>query len=154
MCNVGRTGAATPATKLKPVCFGGVTVTNATLHNAGQVARRDVRVGDAVIVRRAGDVIPEVVAVVPGMRPPDAAPWAMPAQCPVCGSDIVREEGESVARCTGELSCEAQRTPSVFNFASRRALDGDGPGARSMQALGEFGPPASVAQLYPRPRAA
>src|SRR3546814_10624206 len=109
---------------------GGVTVTNATLHNADQVARLDVRVGDTVIVRRAGDVIPEVVAVVPGMRPPDAAPWAMPAQCPDCGSDIVREEGESVARCTGALSCAAQRKQSVFHFASRRALDGDGLGER------------------------
>ncbi|HEY9541440.1 MAG TPA: NAD-dependent DNA ligase LigA, partial [Luteimonas sp.] len=146
--NIGRTGAATPAAKLKPVFVGGVTVTNATLHNADQVARLDVRVGDTVIVRRAGDVIPEVVAVVPGMRPPDAAPWAMPAQCPVCGSDIVREEGESVARCTGELSCAAQRTQSVFHFASRRAMDVDGLGERYIEALGEFGQLDSVADLY------
>src|SRR3546814_13536801 len=87
---------------------GGVTVTNATLHNADQVARLDVRVGDTVIVRRAGDVIPDVVAVVPGLRPPDAAPWAMPAQSPVFGSDLVRAEGVSVARCTGELTCAVQ----------------------------------------------
>src|SRR3546814_807047 len=146
--NIGHTGAATPAAKLKPVFVGGVTVTNATLHNADQVARLDVRVGDTVIVRRAGDVIPEVVAVVPGMRPPDAAPWAMPAQCPVCGSDIVREEGESVARCTGELSCAAQRTQSVFHFASRRAMDVDGLGERYIEALGEFGQLDSVADLY------
>src|SRR5690606_28505762 len=131
-----------------PVFVGGVTVTNATLHNADQVARLDVRVGDTVIVRRAGDVIPEVVAVVPGMRPPDAAPWAMPAHCPVCGSDIVREEGESVARCTGELSCPAQRTQSVFHFASRRAMDVDGLGERYIEALGEFGYLDSVADLY------
>ncbi|HZW18492.1 MAG TPA: NAD-dependent DNA ligase LigA [Luteimonas sp.] len=146
--NIGRTGAATPAAKLAPVFVGGVTVTNATLHNADQVARLDVRVGDTVIVRRAGDVIPEVVAVVPGMRPPDAAPWAMPAHCPVCGSDIVREEGESVARCTGELSCPAQRTQSVFHFASRRAMDVDGLGERYIEALGEFGYLDSVAGLY------
>ncbi|MFC3715425.1 NAD-dependent DNA ligase LigA [Luteimonas soli] len=146
--NIGRTGAATPAAKLRPVFVGGVTVTNATLHNADQVARLDVRVGDTVIVRRAGDVIPEVVAVVPGMRPPDARPWAMPEHCPVCGSDIVREEGESVARCTGELSCAAQRTQSVFHFASRRAMDVDGLGERYIEALGEFGHLDSVADLY------
>ena len=146
--NIGRTGAATPAAKLAPVFVGGVTVTNATLHNADQVARLDVRVGDTVIVRRAGDVIPEVVAVVPGMRPPDAAQWTMPKQCPVCGSDIVREEGESVARCTGELSCPAQRTQSVFHFASRRAMDVDGLGERYIEALGESGHLDSVADLY------
>ena len=146
--NIGRTGAATPAAKLAPVFVGGVTVANATLHNADQVARLDVRVGDTVIVRRAGDVIPEVVAVVPGMRPPEAAPWVMPAHCPVCGSDIVREEGESVARCTGELSCSAQRTQSVFHFASRRAMDVDGLGERYIEALGEFGYLDSVADLY------
>jgi DNA ligase (NAD+) len=146
--NIGRTGAATPAAKLAPVFVGGVTVSNATLHNADQVARLDVRVGDTVIVRRAGDVIPEVVAVVPGMRPPGARPWAMPMHCPVCGSDIVREEGESVARCTGELSCPAQRTQSVFHFASRRAMDVDGLGERYIEALGESGHLDSVADLY------
>jgi DNA ligase (NAD+) len=146
--NIGRTGAATPAAKLAPVFVGGVTVTNATLHNADQVARLDVRVGDTVIVRRAGDVIPEIVAVVPGMRPPDAQPWAMPKHCPVCGSDIVREEGESVARCSGELSCPAQRTQSVFHFASRRAMDVDGLGERYIEALGESGHLESVADLY------
>src|SRR5690606_19085579 len=133
---------------IHPVCGRGVHVTNPTLHAADRVARLDVRVGDTVIVRRAGDVIPEVVAVVPGMRPPDARPWAMPAQCPVCGSDIVREEGESVARCTGELACAAQRTQSVFHFASRRAMDVDGLGERYIEALGEFGYLGSVADLY------
>src|SRR6185312_9979057 len=97
--NIGRTGAATPAAKLKPVFVGGVTVTNATLHNADQVARLDVRIGDTVIVRRAGDVIPEVVSVVLDKRPAHTRPWKMPAHCPVCGSAIVREEGEVVARC-------------------------------------------------------
>ena len=127
---------------------GGVTVTNATLHNADQVARLDVRVGDTVIVRRAGDVIPEVVSVVTAERPRGTVPWAMPAQCPVCGSDIVREEGEAVARCSGELACAAQRTQSVFHFASRRAMDVDGLGERYIEALGEFGYLESVADLY------
>jgi DNA ligase (NAD+) len=146
--NIGRTGAATPAAKLVPVFVGGVTVTNATLHNADQVARLDVRVGDTVIVRRAGDVIPEVVRVVPDLRPKGTKPWAMPAHCPICGSDIVREEGEVVARCTGELACSAQRTQSVFHFASRRAMDVDGLGERYIEALGEFGYLESVADLY------
>jgi DNA ligase (NAD+) len=146
--NIGRTGAATPAAKLRPVFVGGVTVTNATLHNADQVARRDVRVGDTVNVRRPGDVIPEVVSVVVAERPRGTVPWTMPAHCPVCGSDIVREEGEVVARCSGELACAAQRTQSVFHFASRRAMDVDGLGERYIEALGEFGYLASVADLY------
>jgi DNA ligase (NAD+) len=146
--NIGRTGAATPAAKLVPVFVGGVTVTNATLHNADQVARLDVRVGDTVIVRRAGDVIPEVVRVVPELRPKGTQPWAMPAHCPICGSDIVREEGEVVARCSGELACAAQRTQSVFHFASRRAMDVDGLGERYIEALGEFGYLRTVADLY------
>jgi DNA ligase (NAD+) len=146
--NIGRTGAATPAAKLAPVFVGGVTVTNATLHNTDQVARLDVRVGDTVIVRRAGDVIPEVVRVIPELRPAGTTPWAMPAHCPICGSDIVREEGQSVARCTGELACAAQRTQSVFHFASRRAMDVDGLGERYIEALGEFGYLESVADLY------
>ncbi|HET6907086.1 MAG TPA: NAD-dependent DNA ligase LigA, partial [Rhodanobacteraceae bacterium] len=146
--NIGRTGAATPAAKLRPVFVGGVTVTNATLHNADQVARLDVRVGDTVIVRRAGDVIPEVVRVLPEMRPKGTKPWAMPTHCPICGSDIVREEGEAVARCTGELTCAAQRTQSVFHFASRRAMDIDGLGERYIEDLGEFGYLRSVADLY------
>jgi DNA ligase (NAD+) len=146
--NIGRTGAATPAAKLKPVFVGGVTVTNATLHNADQVARLDVRVGDTVIVRRAGDVIPEVVRVVPEMRPKGTKPWQMPKHCPICGSDIVREEGEAVARCTGELACAAQRTQSVFHFAGRRAMDIDGLGERYIEDLGDFGYLRSVADLY------
>jgi DNA ligase (NAD+) len=146
--NIGRTGAATPAAKLRPVFVGGVTVTNATLHNADQVARLDVRVGDTVIVRRAGDVIPEVVSVVAAERPRGTVPWTMPAHCPVCGSDIVREEGEVVARCSGELACAAQRTQSVFHFAGRRAMDVDGLGERYIEALGELGYLTSVADLY------
>ncbi|MER3546324.1 MAG: DNA ligase (NAD(+)) LigA [Rhodanobacteraceae bacterium] len=146
--NIGRTGAATPAAKLKPVFVGGVTVTNATLHNADQVARLDVRVGDTVIVRRAGDVIPEVVRVVSELRPKGTKPWEMPKYCPICGSGIVREEGEAVARCTGELACAAQRTQSVFHFAGRRAMDIDGLGERYIEDLGEFGYLRSVADLY------
>jgi DNA ligase (NAD+) len=146
--NIGRTGAATPAARLKPVFVGGVTVTNATLHNADQVARLDVRVGDTVIVRRAGDVIPEVVRVVIERRPDGTEPWRMPALCPVCGSQIEREEGESVARCMGGLSCAAQRVQAVFHFASRRAMDIDGLGERLIEGLSDFGFVASVADLY------
>ena len=146
--NIGRTGAATPAVKLLPVFVGGVTVTNATLHNADQVARLDVRVGDTVIVRRAGDVIPEVVSVVLDKRPPHTRPWKMPAQCPVCGSEIVREEGEAVARCTGGLTCAAQIVQAVFHFAGRRAMGIDGLGERYIADLAEFGYVRTVADLY------
>jgi DNA ligase (NAD+) len=146
--NIGRTGAATPTARLAPVHVGGVTVTNVTLHNADHVARLDVRIGDTVIVRRAGDVIPEVVRVVIEKRPAKTKPWTMPAQCPICGSDIVREEGESVSRCTGELTCAAQRTQALFHFASRRAMDIEGLGERYIDSLGELGYVKSVADLY------
>jgi DNA ligase (NAD+) len=146
--NIGRTGAATPTVRLAPVLVGGVTVTNATLHNADQVARLDVRVGDTVIVRRAGDVIPEVVRVVLENRPPRTKPWRMPTHCPICGSDIVREEGEAVARCTGELTCAAQRTQALFHFAGRRAMDIEGLGERYIEDLGDLGYVKSVADLY------
>src|SRR6185437_11140087 len=124
--NIGRTGAATPFAVMQPVQVGGVTVTKATLHNMDQVARLDVRAGDTVIVRRAGDVIPEVVRVNLELRPPGTKPWHMPKHCPVCGSAIVREEGEVVARCTGGLVCAAQRTQAIAHFASRRAMDEQG----------------------------
>jgi len=146
--NIGRTGAATPTARLTPVFVGGVTVTNATLHNADQVARLDVRVGDTVIVRRAGDVIPEVVRVIPELRPKKTTPWQMPEHCPICNSAIVREEGESVARCTGGLTCAAQRTQAVFHFAARRAMDIDGLGERYIEELGDLGYLDSVAGLY------
>jgi DNA ligase (NAD+) len=146
--NIGRTGAATPAAKFKPVFVGGVTVTNATLHNADQVARLDVRIGDTVIVRRAGDVIPEVVSVVLDKRPAHARPWQMPAHCPVCGSAIVRDEGEVVARCSGGLSCAAQRVQAIFHFAARRAMDIDGLGERYIEDLCDLGYVHSVADLY------
>ncbi|WP_347260006.1 NAD-dependent DNA ligase LigA [Rudaea sp.] len=146
--NIGRTGAATPTARLKPVFVGGVTVTNATLHNADQVARLDVRIGDTVIVRRAGDVIPEVVSVVADAGHAARPPWTMPAICPVCGSEIVREEGEAVARCTGGLSCAAQVQQAIFHFASRRAIDIDGLGERYIEDLTELGYVKSVADLY------
>ena len=146
--NVGRTGAVTPWALMRPVHVGGVTVTRATLHNADHVARLDVRDGDTVIVRRAGDVIPEVVQVVLDQRPPGTRPWAMPRACPVCGSEVVREEGAAVWRCSGELSCPAQLVQSVFHFASRRAMDIDGLGERYIESLAEFGYLRDVSDLY------
>ncbi|AKC87830.1 NAD-dependent DNA ligase LigA [Pseudoxanthomonas suwonensis] len=146
--NVGRTGAVTPWALMQPVQVGGVTVTRATLHNADHVARLDVRNGDTVIVRRAGDVIPEVVQVVADRRPPDAAPWTMPTTCPVCGSEVVREEGAAAWRCSGELSCPAQLVQSLFHFASRRAMDIDGLGERYIESLAEFGYLRDVSDLY------
>ncbi len=146
--NVGRTGAITPWALMQPVQVGGVTVTRATLHNADHVARLDVRNGDTVIVRRAGDVIPEVVQVVPDRRPAGALPWSMPTACPVCGSEVVREEGAAVWRCSGGLSCPAQRVQAVFHFASRRAMDIDGLGERYIESLADFGYLQDVSDLY------
>ena len=132
---VGRTGAVTPVARLKPVFVGGVTVSNATLHNMDEVQRKDVRVGDTVIVRRAGDVIPEVVRVLPERRPAGTRKVELPAQCPVCGSDIERLEGEAVARCSGGLYCAAQRKEAVKHFASRRAMDIEGLGDKLIEQL-------------------
>jgi len=152
--NVGRTGAVTPWVLMQPVQVGGVTVTRATLHNADQVARLDVRNGDTVIVRRAGDVIPEVVRVIEERRPLDERgnpihpPYQLPTECPVCGSAVEREEGEVVARCTGGLFCPAQRVQALFHFASRRAMDIEGLGERFIAALVEFDMVRSVADLY------
>ncbi|HSX64041.1 MAG TPA: NAD-dependent DNA ligase LigA, partial [Pseudoxanthomonas sp.] len=146
--NVGRTGAVTPWVLMQPVQVGGVTVTRATLHNADQVARLDVRNGDTVIIRRAGDVIPEVVSVVLDRRPPGAQPWSMPSHCPVCGSELVREEGEAVWRCSGELTCAAQRKEAIGHFASRRAMDIEGLGERFIEVLSDLGYVTSVADLY------
>lgn len=145
---IGRTGAATPVARLTPVHVAGVIVTNATLHNADQIARLDVRVGDHVIVRRAGDVIPEVAGVILERRPDGTQPWQMPTHCPVCGAEIVREEGEAVWRCSGELSCPAQRKESLRHFASRRAMDIEGLGDRYIEDLSDLGYLASIADLY------
>ena len=132
---VGRTGKLTPVAKLAPVFVGGVTVTNATLHNEDEARRKDVRVGDTVIVRRAGDVIPEVVAVVPDKRLGDAAVFSMPLVCPVCGSTAVREEGEADHRCTGGLFCSAQRKQAILHFAQRRAVEIEGLGDKLVEQL-------------------
>ncbi len=145
---IGRTGAATPVARLKPVHVAGVVVTNATLHNADQIARLDVRVGDTVIVRRAGDVIPEVVSVIAERRPEGTAPWQMPRECPVCGAEIVREEGEAAWRCSGELSCPAQRKEAIAHFASRKAMDIDGLGDKYIETLVDAGIVRGVADLY------
>ncbi len=135
MPSVGRTGVITPIAVLKPVQVSGVTVTHATLHNQDEVDRKDVRIGDTVIVRRAGDVIPEVVAVVAGKRPDGAAKWHMPPRCPVCGSHVVREEGEAAHRCMGGLVCAAQRMGALLHFASRRAMDIEGLGDKLVEQL-------------------
>lgn len=146
---VGRTGAITPVARLVPVFVGGVTVTNATLHNEDEVRRKDVRVGDTVIVRRAGDVIPEVLAVVLDKRPmPEPAMWALPAACPVCGSHVVREEGEAVARCSGGLFCSAQRKEAIRHFCGRRMMDIEGLGDRYIDNLVECNLVHGVADLY------
>ncbi len=160
---VGRTGAITPVARLAPVFVGGVTVTNATLHNEDEVRRKDVRVGDTVIVRRAGDVIPEVVAVVLERRPmedvpgsdlfnaaqqPKHPPFELPKSCPVCGSHVVREEGEAVARCSGGLFCSAQRKEAIRHFAGRRMMDIEGLGERYIDNLVELEYVHGIADLY------
>ena len=145
---VGRTGALTPVARLEPVFVGGVTVTNATLHNEDEIKRKDVRVGDTVIVRRAGDVIPEVLKVVMEKRPDNTRPFKMPAKCPICDSDIEREEGETVIRCSGGLYCSAQQVQAIIHFASRRAMDIDGLGDKLIEQLVEKGLINNVSDLY------
>lgn len=145
---VGRTGKLTPVAKLAPVFVGGVTVTNATLHNELEARRKDVRVGDTVIVRRAGDVIPEVVSVVLDRRPPDAPQFTMMTHCPVCGSLAEREEGEADHRCTGGLFCSAQRKQAIWHFAHRRAMDIEGLGDKLVDQLVDSGQVQTLADLY------
>jgi DNA ligase (NAD+) len=145
---VGRTGALTPVARLAPVFVGGVTVTNATLHNEDEVRRKDVRVGDTVIVRRAGDVIPEVVGILPERRPILAPEFVMPRHCPVCGSAVERAVDEAVARCTGGLFCPAQRKQALLHFAGRRALDIEGLGDKLVEQLVDAGLVTTPADIY------
>jgi DNA ligase (NAD+) len=145
---VGRTGALTPVARLEPVFVGGVTVTNATLHNADEIRRKDIRIGDTVIVRRAGDVIPEVVKSLPELRPAEAREFVMPAHCPVCGSEVEIADGEAIARCSGGLCCPAQHKEAVKHFASRRAMDIDGLGDKLVDQLLDKRLIRTVADLY------
>ena len=145
---VGRTGKLTPVAKLAPVFVGGVTVTNATLHNELEARRKDVRVGDTVVVRRAGDVIPEVVSVVLEKRLPDAPQFTMPGHCPVCGSLAVREEGEADHRCSGGLFCSAQRKQAILHFAQRRAVEVDGLGDKLVDQMVDAGIVKTLPDLY------
>ena len=145
---VGRTGALTPVARLEPVFVGGVTVSNATLHNVDELHRKDVRIGDTVIIRRAGDVIPEVVRVVAERRPATATVAAVPETCPVCGSDVRRVEGEATVRCTGGLVCAAQRKESLRHFASRRAMDITGLGDKVVEQLVDVGRVKNAADIY------
>lgn len=145
---IGRTGSATPVARLEPVLVGGVMVANATLHNLDEIQRKDVRIGDTVIVRRAGDVIPEVVGPVLEKRPADAREFVMPECCPACASAIVRPEGEAVARCTGGFSCMEQRKGGLSHFVQRRAMDIDGLGDVHLENAAEMGLVKTPADLY------
>ncbi|MBZ2170071.1 NAD-dependent DNA ligase LigA [Marinobacter sp. F4216] len=145
---VGRTGAVTPVARLKPVFVGGVTVSNATLHNMDEIRRLDVHIGDTVFIRRAGDVIPQVVKVVPEKRPEGAEMVELPSQCPVCDSDVIQIEGEAVARCSGGLYCPAQRKEAIRHYASRKALDIEGLGDKWIDILISSERVKTVADLY------
>jgi DNA ligase (NAD+) len=145
---VGRTGALTPVARLDPVFVGGATVSNATLHNFEELRRKDVRVGDTIVLRRAGDVIPEVVKVIVEKRLPDAPAPQLPERCPICRSDVEREEGGAIARCTGALVCPAQLKESLRHFASRRAMDIEGLGSKLVDQLVELGLARDAADLY------
>jgi DNA ligase (NAD+) len=145
---VGRTGALTPVARLQPVLVGGATVSNATLHNMDEIERKDIRIGDTVIVRRAGDVIPEVARVVPQLRPRGARRIKLPTRCPVCDSPVEQAEDQAVARCTGALRCRAQRLEALRHFASRRAMNIEGLGDERIAQLIERDLVESPADLY------
>lgn len=146
--SVGRTGALTPIAKLKPVFVGGATVSNVTLHNLNEAHRKDVREGDTVFIRRAGDVIPEIVAVVAEKRPAKTRPVVLPKICPICGADVIKPEGEAIARCMGGLFCHAQLKSSILHFASRRAMDIDGLGEKIVEQLLAVNLIHSIVDLY------
>jgi len=148
IASVGRTGVVTPVAQLKPVLVAGVMVSRASLHNEDEVLRKDVRVGDTVLVRRAGDVIPEIVLVLRDRRPADSQPWHMPARCPVCGSEVLRLPKEAAHRCTGGLFCPAQRMGAILHFASRRAMDIRGLGEKLVAQLVDRELVKTVADLY------
>jgi len=145
---VGRTGALTPVARLEPVFVGGVTVTNATLHNADEIIRKGIMIGDTVWVRRAGDVIPEVLGPIAALRPADARPFVMPTSCPACGTPAVREAEEAVSRCPAGLTCGAQRKQAFLHFAQRRAMDIEGLGEKIVDQLVEKDLVSSIADLY------
>ena len=145
---VGRTGALTPVARLQPVFVGGVTVNNATLHNAAEIKRLDIRIGDTVTVRRAGDVIPQVTGVVLDKRPENAVVFDFPAVCPVCGSDVVIDDGGIVARCSGGLFCDAQRKQTIIHFVSRNAMDIEGLGEKLVELLVDKGLIHDVGDIY------
>ena len=145
---VGRTGALTPVARLQPVSVAGVTVSNATLHNMDEISRKDIRIGDIVVIRRAGDVIPEVVSVVSEKRPAYTEVIHMPTTCPVCGAEVVREADEAVARCTGGLFCKAQLQRMVWHFASRKAMAIDGLGRSIIKLLVDYDVLKDVSDLY------
>lgn len=145
---VGRTGALTPVARLRPVSVGGVTVSNATLHNFDEVQRMDIRVGDTVVIYRAGDVIPKVVRVLPEYRPFNSVAVSLPTHCPVCDADVIRPEGEAIARCSGGLYCKAQRVEALKHFVSRRAMDIEGLGEKWIQQLVESDLIRSPADIY------
>src|SRR5581483_8429689 len=138
VAQVGRTGALTPVAVMEPVRVGGVEVSRATLHNQDEIDKKDVRIGDWVVVQRAGDVIPEVVKVVTERRTGEERPYRLPTSCPACGSDVVREPGEAVARCVG-LACPAQLKERIRHFASKRAMDIDGLGDKLVSRLVDSG---------------